>query len=207
MADRLSIPQRLLLHTLLEATAPVSILTVMRTIGVKPKSASHLISRTRLKIEPTGARIICHGNCDARRYELVAADRAAVLVMAGPKVVRPTFMGFADRHGEILRLIVEAAGRPMSLREISVGVYDCSHAFRRDRVASMIETIRIELAARGSEQTILRRGSLYLWGPATDDAEDAPPRADGITLPSVGGAYRYAAGRLMLDGQVVGRAA
>lgn len=212
MAKHLSIAERVIIHALLDAPVPVAIGRLAELAGITQGSVQSVICSIRPSLTELGAVVVCIGKLDAARYRLDASNPDQVRTMAGPPVERLCFMGFVDRYAAILRLIVEAAGRPLALQELADAVYRRSHAQQHVRAANMILEIRATLEKQGSASTILLQGTpkapVYVWGPR-DEGSLAPerPPAEGVTLPPVGGAYHFAAGRLTLDGRPAGRAA
>lgn len=211
MPKPLSIAEHVIVHALLDARAPVPLATLAELTGIVPHSVRSAISAMRPPLAEVGAKVFCTGALADACYVLIAPDQAALRVLAGPKTERLCFMGFVDRYAAILRLIVDAAGRPVPLNEITGSIYSRVHVEHRRRTASMIREIGACLAKQGAAKTVRVVGAgaspLYAWGPADDAAEPIGMPDEGITLPSVGGAYRYAAGRLTLDGQPAGSAA
>jgi hypothetical protein len=210
MAKPLSIAERVIVHALLDARGPVPIATLAELTGVVSHSVRSAISAARPALAEAGAEVFCTGILADACYVLIAPDPEALRALAGPKVERPSYMGFLDRYGATLKVIVEAGGRPVPLNAITGAIYARDHGETRRRVVSMIREICARLERQGAAKTIRQVGPaaepLYAWGSA-DEPQEAVVASDGVTLPSVAGVYRYAAGRLTLDGRPAGRMA
>lgn len=207
----ITLSHRAILRALLEAGGPVYVSDLAKAGGITASHITVAMSAVRAAIKPHGARLKTYGSHETLRYYVAADDLEPLHAVAAVPEGRAWFHGFSDADALILRRIVEAGGQPVLVADIVTATYAKPYFYRQAHVVRVVGKIRERLAAQGSEQTILSRGRMgalaYAWGPVTDDVEEVLVGERGITLPSVGGAYHYAAGRLMLDGQPAGRAA
>lgn len=204
---------RAVLHVLLNAGTSVPIGVIATSAGISPRSANSTISLARKALAGTDTKIIVSGTRETLEYRIEGEDLSQAWAIAGAPIRLPHFQGFTGLRAIVLRVIVEADGRPIPLDDLVLTVYGSVRLRERQRTADVIRGLRVALAADGSPKTILsigrQGGGVYAWGPAAPltDEDRLPSDEAAITLPSVSGAYHYAAGRLFLDGQAVpGRA-
>lgn len=211
MAQDFALSHRALLRALLDAGGCVYASDLARIAGIGQSSITPAMSVVRAAIAPHGAVLKTAGSRELMQYYLRADNLEPLHALAAVPEGRAWFMGFCDRYALVLRQIVEAGGTPIALTDIVTALYGKPYKHYLTRVAGMVEQMRQQLAKHDAEKTILHRGrpgaQAYAWGLVEAASEPVPMLREGVTLPPVGGAYHFAAGRLTLDGRPAGRAA
>lgn len=180
---------RLLLHTLANAEGSVSVFELALVGGMQTHSVQSVISTCRRFVVALGGTIQREGQTVSARYRLGGIDGPTVIAAVGPVVRNPRARTVSvgerwtpELDAELMRL-ADAGGTTLEIAT-ALGI-----------------TTRMAVWGRLSR---LRKAQTTEKGTPALGPDIVPRRPVGVTLPRVGAAYAYAAGRLLRDGVPVG---
>lgn len=200
---------RIALYLLAGAGKPLSIAELMAGIGIRASSVQATVSTARQMLEGTGAKIIPTGSLATLAYHVEGINLAAVEALIGPRPESEFHQGFRHGTGRVLKALQEAAGHAVFVRDLSRAMSGRISPAEMQRTREAIKRIRTVVTEEGWTSTAVAVGpDAFAWRAESIRAQPTaePESANDepvITLPSVGGAYHYTAGRLYLEGRAL----
>lgn len=200
---------RIALHLLAGAGRPLPIAELMAGIGIRASSVQATVSTARQMLEGTGAKIIPTGSLATLAYHVEGIDLATVEALIGLRPECEFYQGFRRGTGRVLKALQDAAGQPVFIRDLSRAMSGKTSPAEMQRTRDAVQRIRTVVAEEGWSSTAVAVGpDAFAWRAESLRAQPAAEPGETndepvITLPSVGGAYHYTAGRLYLEGRAL----